>query len=87
MAEERMIGSPVKKSEFHQVRVTVKDWEGREYVHLRVWLRPKPKEGEEGSASDSDYKPTKSGVCVTTAQALELCNNFDQLRKELEKTD
>ena len=88
MAEEKLIGEPIQKSPFHQVRVTVKAWEGRPYIHCRLWMRPRPKDGVEPRAPrPEDYKPTPAGITITPDQARALCGRFRELEDVLAAMD
>ena len=73
MSEERTIGI-VDKNPFTQIRVTVKTYEDRNYLHVRQWVR---------STKEEDYKPTSKGVALEYRQAPELCQVFESLSREL----
>jgi hypothetical protein len=75
MSEERIIGA-VQKSDNDQVRVTIKEWDQRPYVHIRLWHR--------GDGED-EYRFTAKGVALKLPEARELCSVFKQLEAELDK--
>ncbi len=74
MSDERIIGEPIQKNEFTQVRVSIKRYEEREYLHVRTYIR---KEGED------HYRPTAKGVAVPIEMAPQMCEAFKELQKHL----
>ncbi|NIO28516.1 MAG: hypothetical protein GTO29_08185 [Candidatus Latescibacteria bacterium] len=75
MSEERVIGM-VQKNELMQVRVTKKSYSGRDYIHVRQFVRRK---------DESEYKPTAKGIAIEIRQAPEICAVFEKLAEELER--
>ena len=77
MSEEKVIAA-IQKNEFTQVRVVIKTYEDRDYLHVRQFIRSK----------DEDlYKPTTKGVALQMDQARELCEAFEQLSTELDEQE
>ncbi len=77
MSEEHIIGA-VQKNVNHQFRVSIKDWDGRKYINIRLWYR---NDGED------DYRFTSKGVALLPTQARELCGIMRKLEQELDQME
>ncbi len=75
MTDSVVIGK-LAKSPYVEIRVTISEFEGDSYVHIRQYVKDK-KTGK--------FTPTQKGVAVREDQALELCGLIEKLRDELEE--
>lgn len=60
-----------QKNKFDQVRFAIKEYEGKEYIDLRLFYRDR--EGE--------YQPTKKGVMIASNLLPEMIKGIGELRK------
>ena len=72
MAEERELVYSFDKSPTEQVQVSLSTYKGKTYGDLRIYYK----------ASDGEYRPTKKGITVSSAQLPEL---GEAVRRLIEK--
>ena len=66
----------IPKGEHSVVRLSIKTYEDRRYIHVRLWTR-------DDKQSD-DWRPTARGIALEWDQAGGLCEGFRELEKLLE---
>lgn len=73
--EDKLVAK-FQKNDFEQIRIVVREWQGKTLIDIRAWYR---KEGED------EWGPTKKGISISLDSYSDLQEAFGALEKELKK--